>query len=86
MEATAPEPVRYCLYTRKSSKQGLGQASTSAEVAHDPASFAFAQSGFRVPAVCSKNCLALFAARQGLEPQLTDPESVVLPLDDRANT
>ena len=24
------------------------------------------------------------AARQGLEPQLTDPESVVLPLDDRA--
>lgn len=26
----------------------------------------------------------LRAARQGFEPQLTDPESVVLPLDDRA--
>ena len=55
---------------------GLGQASISTEIAHDPASFAFAQYGFQVPdALANRNKKSwqkptyfCFARVMGLEP------------------
>ena len=40
-----------------------------------------ADSTFPQPKHCAK-VLRILAGRRGFEPQLTDPESVVLPLDD----